>query len=180
MIRFLLCLFSTSLLLSAPAFSAVKRTDGPPGSEYGDPHILEGELQIGLHFGALLSNRSSHNSSFSIGGDVDWRPYDLFGFRISGYQGLQKPRSTLISLTPLAHTDFSNLRPYVLFGPGLGLFDIDGDYKAKFLITAGLGADVMLTERIGLGVEYGYHSVFDLKDYHLVGARVLISFPPSW
>jgi len=170
---------SSLLTLAHPpsAEARERRTDGPKGSEWGPTeHWAAGEAQIGLHFGALLSPGSSRGNSFSLGIDADYRPDDLFGVRFAYFQGVQSPRSSLFNLTPLIHTVFYNSRPYALFGPGVGLVKVDGDLKAKFNLAAGIGADFMFTDNVGMGLEYVWNILFDSSDLHFIGARLIYSF----
>lgn len=170
--------FALSLLIflcGASLSAAERRTDGPPGSEYGPFPTFDGEAQIGLHFGAMLDTENSDDSSFSLGADLDYRPFALFGFRATYLQSIQKPRTSLISLTPLLHTEISNFRPYVSFGPGVAIINRT-DTEAKFAITGGIGGDFLMTDNLGLGLEYVYAALFDAIDLHQVGARVFYSF----
>ncbi len=75
-----------------------KRTDGKPGSEYGDFSSWDGEWRVGAQFGALLPTASSADASFAIGADLDYRPYEVFGFRTTYLQGLKSPRASVISI----------------------------------------------------------------------------------
>ena len=173
MTKFFVNLISLLLIsTAATSLQAVseKRTDGPPGSEYGDFSAWEGQFQIGGRFGAsLLSN--GDKTSFMVGADFDYRPFDLFGFRLSYEQALQKPRFSLIQLTPLIHTEFSNLRPYIFFGPGLAIAS-EADKKLKFSIAGGIGGDFMLMEKLGFGMLWTYYTLFDSVDVHTIGARI--------
>ena len=170
-ILFSLCIFSPKGLLAE-----TPRTDGPEGSEYGSPSLLEGELMLGARFGALLNNRYSSATSVLLGGDIDYRPLDLFGFQLSYHQGLQKKgRLALFNFTPIMHWEYSNLRPYALFGPGLAFYKQSGT-QTKFSLNAGGGADFMLSENFGVGLNYTYHLLFDSVDRQSLVARVVYSF----
>jgi hypothetical protein len=159
--------FSTALVADTP------RTDGPAGSEYGPSRIWEGELLLGARFGAVASSKSS---SLMVGADVDYRPLELFGFQLSYHQALQKKgRVALLNFTPLAYWEYSNLRPYALFGPGLAFYKAESS-QIKFSLNAGGGADFMLSENLGAGMNYTYHLLFDGRDRHSIGARLVFSF----
>ncbi|MDB5039094.1 MAG: hypothetical protein JWQ35_2622 [Bacteriovoracaceae bacterium] len=170
---FLISLFALSILSNLHA--AEKRTDGPPGSEYADFSKLEGDLSFGAQFGALLSTRSHQNSSFAVGVDGDYRPYALFGFRFTALQGLSSPRSSTFSLTPLLHTKISNFEPYVLAGPSVAIVTTPST-KAKFAVSIGVGADIDLTQHLGLGMLWTYHSIIDSSDLHALTARISYKF----
>jgi len=174
--------FSNVLFVTTVAFTFCisanakeKRTDGPPGSEYADWSKIEGELQIGAHFGATVPTATSRNARIAIGADVDYRPYDLFGIRLNFFQGLQVPRSTLIGVTPLVQSRFSNLRPYALFGPGLGVMNYRTT-ELRFVISTGVGADFMITDHFGFGMAAIYHFIFDSSDLATITARFMYSF----
>jgi len=180
--KFPCSLLSVFLLLLplSQCLAGQKRTNGPPGSEYGDfNQVLNGDLQVGLHFGTLVNPTTDRNSSFSLGADLDYRPYEVFGFRASYFQGMNSPRASVFSLTPLMHFEYSNMHSYVLAGPGIALVNQNHQTKTKFEFAAGLGADFMLNDYLGLGVEYVWNSIIDASDLHLIGARTVIAFP-SW
>lgn len=169
-------IFGLFLSLSSISHAQTRRTDGPIGSEYGSKSWLEGDLQLGAHFGVRLDQSKSKDSSFLVGADVDYRPFDLFGIRLSGFQALQKPRSTHIHLSPVLHTEISNFHPYVLAGPGISLVNQSGT-KTKFSLAFGGGGDFFFGERLGLGMMYQYISIFDARDVHQLGARLILRFP---
>ncbi len=159
------------------AFAERPRTDGPPGSEYGSSSIFNGELQIAGRFGAVIPGADTDNTSLMLGGDIDYRPFDLFGFQLSYLQGIQKRgRIGLLNFTPLLHYEFFNLRPHAIFGPGLAFYKAGGDTQTKFTLNFGGGADFMLTENFGVGMNYTYHALFGAEDSHSLGARLLVSF----
>lgn len=148
-----------------------KRTDGPPGSEWGDFSTWDdGQFSVGARFGASILS-GGNKSSFLIGGDLDFRPTDLFGGRLTFEQSLQKPRLTLIHLAPLVHQEYSNLTGYLLFGPGISIVNA-ADTHTKFSFQGGLGGDFMFTERIGFGMIWSYYWIFDVSDAHTISARL--------
>lgn len=157
------------------ASASEKRTDGKPGSEFADFQSLEGELSAGAHFGALLSMRSKDDGNFLLGADLDYRPFALFGMRLTYLQGIQSPRASIISLAPLAHTKISNFHPYILGGPGIAFVNRP-ESKAKFLISGGLGADIELLGHFLLGMTWMFHSIIDSADAHSISARVGYQF----
>lgn len=163
--------------LSFSLEASTPRTDGPPGSEYGETSSYEGEFQVGFHFGSLIKHNDWDTTSFTLGADIDWRPYDLFGFKLLGLYALQKPRDFIISMFPLMQTEISNLRPYMMFGPSIGYIEMDTESKVKFALSAGVGADVMIFSALGFGLEYVFHSLIGAKDYHFLGARIVAVFP---
>lgn len=166
-----------SLILSAATYANTPRTDGPQGTEYGHPSDWNGQLQIGGQFGAILDSKDSDNSGFALGGDIDFRPYDVFGFRATFLQSVQKPRNSLLSLTPIAYTDYSNLRPYLMFGPGIARIDRpNDDFTFKFSLNFGAGADFMFTDHLGFGMGYMYHAIFGVRDENSVTARICFAF----
>jgi len=148
-----------------------RRTDGPPGSEYADFSNMRGQLSIGGHFGALLPS-TGNGSSFLVGADADFRPYDLFGLRFTYHQGLQSPRGSVFALTPVVYSEFSNLIPYAFFGPGIAITNNRGGTKLKFSISMGAGADVLLIDHFGVGMLYMYNALLDSPDFHDLGARI--------
>lgn len=151
-----------------------KRTDGPPGSEYGDFSEVKGRLSLGGQFGAIIHNTKSRNS-FGLGADVDFRPYDLFGIRLTVNQGVQKPRITNVALTPLAHLEYSNFRPYVFAGPGISMInerDGYGSRVVKFSINLGLGGDFIFAEHYGLGMLWTYDALISSTDANMITARL--------
>lgn len=156
-----------------------KRTDGPEGSEYGDPggSSFDGDIQLGLNFGATINEDTDQEASFTLGADVDFRPYDIFGFRLAYLHAVTKPRSAVVNLMPTAHFQFANALPYLLAGPGIGIVSINGDRKIKFNIGLGGGLDFMFNDRFGLGMFYQYNILFDTNDLHIIGARLIIGFP---
>lgn len=164
-----------TFLSSFVFLEARPRTDGPPGSEYGSSSWLEGELQIGAYFGGLLDQDDSDQNSFLLGADVDYRPFDLFGARLSYIQSLQKPRSSLIHFSPVLHTAFSNLEPYVFGGPGIAIVE-DKGRSAKFSILMGAGVDVVFAEFLGVGMLYSYDVILDSSDLHALLARISLRF----
>lgn len=166
MLNFLV--LSLALLSTTPSLlQAEKRTDGPPGSEWGDFSQWDGQFSLGARFGATILNNTNGKTTVALGADADYRPTDLFGFRLAFEQSVQKPRYSLIHFTPLIHTDFSNLRPYVFFGPGFRI----GQGETKFSLAGGIGGDFMMTDRLGFGMSWTYHWVFDFVDNHSVMAR---------
>jgi len=167
----------TFSIATATCLSATPRTDGPPGSEYGKASLWDGELQLGARFGALIRTKDSDKTSIMAGADLDFRPYELFGFQLSFLQGLQKKgRMSVFNFTPLVHTEFSNLRPYLLFGPGIVMFKSNGDLQTKFSLNAGAGADFMIADHFGVGMNYTYHALFGAFDAHSLGARIFFSW----
>ncbi len=173
-------IFSLVVFLAATSlklFADGPRTDGPPGSEYGRASFWDGELQVGARFGALIRSNDSDKTTIMAGADLDFRPYDLFGVQLSYLQGLQKKgRISVFNFTPLIHTEFANLRPYAIFGPGIAMFNANNDLQTKFAINFGAGADFMITDHIGVGMNYTYHALFDAFDLHSIGARVFYSW----
>lgn len=163
-----------SLGLISDLQASVKRTDGPEGSEYGDFSRWDGEFQVGLEFGALLNSNSKRNA-FALGLDLDYRPADLFGLRVSGFHGFKTPRTSTVLMTPLIHYEFSNLHPYFLAGPGIAIINRGGS-EAKFDIAMGAGADVRLFGQAQLGLLWIYNMVFDHIDHHIIGARISYVF----
>jgi hypothetical protein len=167
MSHLLLGFLGLSLLVTAPE----RRTDGPPGSEFGDFSSWDGQFSLGGKFGAsLLSN--GDKTSFAVGVDADYRPNDLFGFKLSFDQGLQTPRATLFQMTPFVHTEYSNVKPYALFGPGMAFFTGRGDTKLKFSLAAGVGADFMLRDTLGFGMQWTYVNILDSVDVHTLMTRI--------
>jgi hypothetical protein len=167
--------FGLAALTSNLFAASEKRTDGKPGSEYADFGSFEGDFSLGAEFGALLSSRSSGKSSFLVGFDADYRPYELFGVRFTFHQGLNSPKTSVFSLAPLLHTQISNFHPYVLGGPGIGILNA-GETKAKFLVSIGVGGDVELTRHFLLGMLWFYHSIIDSSDAHSLSARISYKF----
>jgi len=166
------------VLMLTSSVWAGPRTDGPSGAEYGKfDYLMDGGIQAGFHFGTLLNSDTDRDASFSLGGDIDYRPDELFGLRLAYFQGLNSPRSSLINLTPHIHSRFYNAEPYVLFGPGVAFVSQNGDLKTKFNLATGAGIDFMFTERLGLGLEYIWNSLIDANDLHLIGARIVFNFP---
>lgn len=166
---FILSFFAAFLTLSSPLSAKDKRTDGPAGSEFGDFKNWDGQLQIGARFGAsFLTN--GDKTSFLLGADADYRPADIFGFRLNFEQSLQSPRLSLIHFTPLIHTEYSNFKPYLFFGPGVTVVSGD-DTAAKFSLATGVGGDFMLTEKIGFGMLWTYYMIFDSVDATSLAAR---------
>lgn len=163
------------LISSGLAHAAEKRTDGPPGSEWADFSKFEGDLSVGAHFGALLPTRSSQDSNFSIALDGDYRPYNIFGIRLTYLQGLSSPRTSIISITPLVHTHYSNLKPYAVFGPGLAIVNHPST-SAKFSISGGVGGDIEITDHFEMGMLWMFHSVIDSGDFHSLTARFAYKF----
>ena len=164
-----------SLTVLTPLLAAEKRTDGKPGSEYADFGSFEGDFSIGAQFGALLSTRNRSDGSFALALDGDYRPYDLFGFRATLLQGFNTPKTTLVSLTPLLHSQFSNFHPYLLVGPGFGIFNDKGT-TARFTVSFGTGGDVELTRHLLIGMLWIYHSVVASADAHALSARISYKF----
>lgn len=156
-------------------FAADKRTDGPPGSEYGDFSAWDGQFSFAARFGASFltgaKGSSDRRTGFLAGADLDYRPFHLFGFRASYEQTFKKPKFSLIQLTPLVHTEISNFRPYLFAGPGIGIAS-DADSKMKFSIAAGVGGDFMLIDQVGFGMYYTYYALFDSADVNTLGARI--------
>ncbi len=153
---------------------AERRTDGPPGSEYGDFSSWDGQFQLGARFGAsVLSN--GDKSSFLLGADADYRPTDLFGFKLTFEQAIQKPRLTLVHFAPLVHSEFSNLKLNGFFGPGISIVS-NADTKLKFSMAGGVGGDFMMTERFSFGMVWSYCWIFDSVDTTTIAARFGYSF----
>lgn len=173
--------FALLIVASGCASKTKLRTDGKKGEEYGKfDELFEGEMQFGLQFGSLINTGDGNDSSFAVGGDVDYRPYDLFGLRVTGLYGIDSPNPAIISFTPLIHNEYSNFRPYALLGPGLGYVkDSSGDRQLRFNISAGGGADIMLTNYAGIGLLYQWNVLFQADDYHQIGARFVMAMP-SW
>lgn len=165
-------LFFFSLLNPAYAY---KRTDGKEGSEWGDFSLWGGEFQVGAQFGAIVFNNDT-DSNISLGVDFDYRPAELFGIRLTYLQGLQSPRISDFSITPLVHTRYSNLRPYAFFGPGIAIVNFNNDTTAKFMFDFGAGADIEIVDQFSIGMLYTYHLVFDVSDHHSITARVAYVF----
>jgi len=156
-----------------------KTTKGPVGSEWGPNSwsANSGEYQVGAHFGAQLNTDDSDRSSFGLGVDFDYRPDDLFGLRFTYLQGIDDPKPSLMSLTPLLHTQYSNLRPMLYFGPGIGLVkSSSGNREAKFGFMTGLGADFQFVDHFGMGILWQYNILFDAQDFQHVGARLYYIF----
>lgn len=165
--------------------SAQGRTDGPPrsGSEFDRSLWRGGELQLGLQFGASFRRGSGSGQSLAAGADIDVRPYELFGLRASYLHAFTKHKAQLLFLSPLIHTEVSNFRPYLAFGPGLARVRREAESsKLRFATAATAGADVMLTTRLGIGMLYQYALVFDGPDHHHIGARFVFSWggPGGW
>ncbi len=164
------------LPLATQGVRAEKRTDGPPGSEWGDFSKWEGRLSLGAQFGAILYTNND-DSSFALGFDADFRPYDLFGVRGTFLQGVQSPRETVLSFTPLVHTEISNFYPYALFGPGATIIDQKAQgTNIRFSMTGGMGGDVYLFENYGFGMEWSYNWVIDAIDSHVITSRFSYRF----
>ncbi len=172
---FLVALLSVLFSLPYSSEAKEKRTDGPPGSEYGDFKNWDGDMSVGAHFGALLTNRSDDDSNFALGLDGDYRPYDVFGLRTTLMLGVSEPRSSFIEFTPIIHGQFSNIKPYALFGPGLGILN-EGGTEVKFIVAGGTGADIELTNHWQMGMLWVYHSIFDFADQHSLTARFSYKF----
>lgn len=154
-----------------------RRTDGAPGSEWADfsNWKWKGNLQFGGQFGAVLPTAGKADSSFGLGIDADFRPFELFGIRSTLLQGVTTPRSTLWNITPLVHSQFSNFVPYAMFGPGIAITNF-GDTTLKFDVSFGAGADVMLIDHIAFGMVWQYHALVDSTDIHTLTARIAYSF----
>lgn len=166
-----------TLVLSFSTFAVqaqTKRTDGPPGTEYGDFSDWDGTSQIGLHIGAM-SDQNTDETSLTLGVDFDYRPTDIFGIRASFEQGIQNPKHSLFLLTPLIHSEYSNMHWYFNFGPGLSLLDL-GSREAKFLIAFGVGGDFMFSDSIGIGLFWTFASVLGADDLNNLGARFCYQF----
>jgi hypothetical protein len=166
-----------SFFVFKPLQAESLRTDGPPGSEYGKSPLFDGELQFGFHFGSLIRHAKQDSASFSLGLDADWRPDELFGFKVFSLFALQKPRDFVISMLPLMHTQWGNLKPYAIFGPSLAIVQVNSSSKLKFGLSGGLGADVMITSFVGFGMQYLFHTLIGFRDLHYLGARVVFVFP---
>ncbi|MBN8554603.1 MAG: outer membrane beta-barrel protein [Deltaproteobacteria bacterium] len=152
-----------------------KRTDGKPGSEWSDfDKLFDGQFQVGAHFGTILPTNSS-DGTFAVGADADYRPYELFGIRLTGLQGLSSPKATMITVTPLVHTQISNFFPYAMIGPGIAITNY-GKTRTKFDISAGIGTDIELTRRFQFGMMWLYNSVLDSADSHSLTARASYTF----
>jgi len=165
----LLLIVSVFCVSSSSFAASIKRTDGKPGSEYGDFSNWDGSFTIGARFGASFLTNGDKNS-FLVGVDADYRPVDFFGFRLSFEQSLEKPRLSLIHFTPVIHSQYSNLRPYAFFGPGIAIVSGD-DTKAKFSLAGGAGADFMIMDNLGFGMLWTYHFLLDSVDAHTLAAR---------
>ncbi len=170
-------LVSISLITIAlhPLSADDKRTDGKPGSEYADFSSWDGDWRVGAEFGALVPTSDSAKTAFTVGLDVDFRPYELFGFRTSFLQGFKSPKLSLISMTPFIHTVYSNFMPYALVGPGIAIVNVGGT-EAKFMISLGAGADIAVVERFAVGMLWTYNALFDAFDVHTVTARFSYKF----
>jgi hypothetical protein len=154
-----------------------KRTDGPVGSEWDDfsSWKWKGNLQFGGQFGAILPSADHADSSFGLGLDADYRPFDLFGIRSALLQGFSSPKATLWNITPLIHYQYSNLVPYAMFGPGIAITNYK-ETKVKFDVSFGAGADVMLIDHLAFGMVWQYHSLIDSLDLHTLTARIAYLF----
>jgi opacity protein-like surface antigen len=162
-------LFGYSFNLSSVSAKEL-RTDGKPGSEYADFSSLEGNIRFGAQFGAILPVSDRADSSFALGFDADYRPYDLFGIKANFLQGLKSPKISVVSVTPLAHTQYSNLTPFAFFGPGIAITNVSGT-SIKFLLAGGAGADIELIDKLTMGLVWTYDTIFDSYDIHSVTAR---------
>jgi len=163
-----------ALLFVSTSHAQEKRTDGPPGTEYGDFSDWDGRSQVGFHVGAMIDSNTD-KTGISLGLDFDYRPSDLFGIRATFEQGIQKAKHSFFFLTPLIHNNYSNLQWYFSFGPGLGLMDLSSR-QAKFLFALGLGGDFMFNEKIGLGMYWSYSFLLGGLDVNHVGARFCYQF----
>jgi len=167
---FVFSLLSLLLLNSAAFADKQRRTDGPAGSEFGDFSSWDGHFSAGVRFGgSFLAN--GDKTSFLVGADTDYRPTDLFGFRLSFEQALQKPRLSLIHFSPLLWTEISNFRPYLFGGPGVTYINAVNNTGIKFSMNFGLGGDFMMTDRLGFGMLWSYYAIFDTTDAHTLAAR---------
>jgi hypothetical protein len=160
--------------LTLSVYGQTQRTDGPPGSEYGDFSDWDGTSQIGIHLGAM-TDQNADDTSLSLGLDFDYRPTDVFGIRASVEQGLQDTKHTIFLLTPLVHSEYSNMHWYFNFGPGLSLLDLESR-KAKFLIAFGVGGDFMFSDSIGVGLFWNFLSILGAQDLNNLGARFSYQF----
>lgn len=158
--------FSQNFIL----FAQEKRTDGPAGSEWADFSKLEGDIRLGAQFGAILPTSDRSDSSFALGADVDYRPYELFGAKITFLQGVTSPRISLLSITPLFHTQISNFHPYGFFGPGIAITNTGGT-ELKFMLAAGVGGDVDVIKSLSIGLAWTYDILLDSYDAHSLTAR---------
>lgn len=163
------------VFLSSCGTKKYKTTKGPVGTEWGSNSwsSMNGEFQVGAQFGAELNTDDSDKSSFGLGLDVDYRPDDLFGLRLTYLQGVDNPSPSLIGLTPLAHFQYSNFRPMLYFGPGVGIVkSSSGNREAKFGFMTGVGADFQFVEHFGMGILWQYNILFNAQDFQHIGARL--------
>lgn len=168
-------LFITTEFLTS--LSPEPRTDGKPGSEYGDfsNWDYQGRIKLGADFGALLPNDGDVASTLALGVHASYNPLDLVGIRLNLIQSLQRPRNSLFSLGATGSVDLANVRPFVFFGPGVQIAHY-GDTLTKFMLQLGFGAEVLVTDHLGFGLNYSYSMVFDILDTHYIGASVAYTF----
>lgn len=167
----------TSLIFVGCAAKSPKRTDGPKGSEYGpSASVFSSDFELGANFGAGFQASDTDENSFLLGLDLDIRPDELFGVRLQYLQGVDQPRPSLVSAQPLVFAGFSNARPYLSFGPGVAYVKNANDRQLRFLLAGATGVDILLTDKIGLGLFYQYNLIFDSPDFHAVAGRFFYSF----
>jgi hypothetical protein len=171
------CLFLSTFIFGSSLALAQPRTDGARGSEYGSDTWSDGEMQVGLQFGGMFRIGQGGEHSLAAGADVDYRPYNLFGLRASYLHGFQKHKGQMAFLSPLVHGEFANLKPYLAFGPGIARVKYaDDKSRVRFAVGGTVGADVMLTSLLGIGMVYQYGLILDGPDLHHLGARLVFNF----
>ena len=178
----------TLLTLAAAAGAAEPpsgRTDGPPGSEYGKGgyayHRTPGQFYLEGFMGAaqmdikpkgfdLSTSETNTMAGFNAGYLVeDWLSFQM------GYTHILDRNDNLYSGG--VRSDY-NLEPFnyyfslesEIFSPDLG--------KSKFGIVPGVGADVMLSDHLQVGLRYQHDFIFADDDISLnrFSARVQFKF----
>ncbi len=166
--RILVIGFSVFMIAAAvPAAAQQARTDGPEGSEIGEggyPWQQNGQLFVEGMFGAAAVDIEPQGSDETVsqtdllsGVSVGYLMEDWLGFQIGyGYIGGDQK-------TSLYSAGIRNLMNYdpvnAYFSLDAELYSPDGG-DSRFGIAPGVGAEVLLTQRLRVGLRYQHDFIF--------------------
>ena len=156
---------AAAALWAAGAFaaeSAPGRTDGPEGSEIGKGGYrfaqTPGAWSVEPSIGAAVVEFDSDESETDLvyGLNVGWRREDWLGVH-AGYAFIQDQEASLFS------AGARNILEYEPFNYHLSLDAVlyaPSEGETSFGIAPGLGADVLITDHLSLGMQYRRDFIF--------------------
>jgi hypothetical protein len=169
----LFVLVMLTFILCSPALSIAQRTDGQEGSEFKDssPTLGGNAVEAGLDVGTVFLHADRHSgldTGIAFGGHVEYFLDDIFALNFaigySHHSGATGMHNLFFDIGPRARLPIDPLTPFISISPGFVWQSFGGpvnDSVISFAIDFGSGIDLIVSEKITMGLTYKYHLVFD-------------------